>query len=110
MDNVPVYVPKTASVTFEFANCKAAYLSAHENVDERVVGSTGLGKERRDNSHRWGDHALPAEGLHHGHDGIRCPTQQEAGDHKEKHHSHFFLIAQDLDDLNCLEVLDGSQL
>lgn len=89
---------------------KAAYLSAHEDVDKWVVGSTGLGKERRDNGHCWGDHALPAEGLHHGHDGVRRPTQQEAGYHEEKHHSHLLLIAQDLDDLNCLEVLDGAQL
>lgn len=91
-------------------NCKGAYLSAHEDIDKGVVGRTGLGKERWDYSHCWGNHALPAEGLHHGHDGVRCPTQQEAGDHKEKHHSHLLLIAQDLDDLNCLEVLDTSQL
>lgn len=89
---------------------KAAYLSAHEDVDKGVVGSTGLGKEWRDNGHCWGDHALPAKGLHHGHDGVRRPTQQEAGYHEEKHHSHLLLIAQDLDDLNCLEVLDGAQL
>lgn len=85
-------------------------LSAHEHVDEGVISCAGLGKERWDDSHGGRDHALFPEGLHHGHDGVGCPAHQEAGYHQEKHDRHLLLVAQDLDDLNRLEVLDGAQL
>lgn len=91
-------------------NLRTTNLSAHEHVDEGVVGGAGLGKERGDDGHCGRDHALPAEGLHHGHNSVGRPTQQEAGDHQEKHDGYLLLIPQDLDDLNRLEVLDGAQL
>lgn len=81
-------------------------LSTHEDVDEGVVGCAGLGEEGGNDSHRWRHHAIPPESHHHGHNSVWRPAQQEAGDHQEKHHGHFLLIAQDLDDLNGLEVLD----
>lgn len=93
------------NLLFTFTN-----LSAHEHVDEGVVGCAGLGKEGGDDGHRGRDHALPAKGLHHGHYSVGRPTQQEAGDHQEKHNGDLLLIPQDLDDLNRLKVLDGAQL
>lgn len=97
-------------ICFLNLNFKASYLSAHEDVDEGVVGGAGLGKEWGDDGHCRGDHVLPAKGLHHGHNGVGRPTQQEAGDHQEKHHGYLLLVTQDLDDLNCLQVLDGAEL
>ncbi len=91
-------------------NFRTTNLSAHEHVDEGVVGCAGLGKERGDDGHSGRDHALPAEGLHHGHNSVGRPTHQEAGDHQEKHNGDLLLVPQDLDDLNRLEVLDGAQL
>lgn len=85
-------------------------LSAHEHVDEGVVGCAGLGEEGWNDGHRRRHHALPAKGHHHRHHGVRRPAQQEAGDHQEKHNGDLLLIPQDLDDLNGLEVLDGADL
>lgn len=95
---------------YYFQTVSTTNLSAHEHIDEGVVGCAGLGKEGGDDGHGWRDHALPAKGLHHGHNSIGRPAQQEAGDHQEKHDSNLLLVPQDLDDLNRLEVLDGAQL
>lgn len=86
------------------------HLSAHEDVDDGVVGGARLGEKGRDNGEGGRDHALPAEGLHHGHHCIRRPAHQEAGDHEQEHDGHFLLVAQDLNDLHGLEVLDGAEL
>lgn len=85
-------------------------LSAHEHVDEGIVGCAGLGKEGGDDGQSGRDHTLPAKGFQHRHYSIGRPAHQEAGDHEEKHDSDLLLIPQDLDDLNCLEILDGSKL
>jgi len=85
-------------------------LSAHQDVDEGVVGRAGLGEEGRDDGHGGGDGALPSERLHHGHGGVGRPAHQEAGDHQQEHGRHLLLVAQDLHDLRRLEVLDGTQL
>lgn len=85
-------------------------LSAHKDVNEGVVRRARLGKEWWDDGQSGRDHALPAEGLHHGDDSVGCPTNQEAGYHQEKHHGDFLLITQNLDDLNRLEVLERAQL
>lgn len=85
-------------------------LSAHKHVDERVVRAAGLGEERGDDCQRRRDHVGPAEGLHHGHDGVGRPTHQEAGDHQQEHGRYLLLVTQHLDDLNRLEVFDGAQL
>lgn len=85
-------------------------LSAHEHVNEGVVGCAGFGEERWNDGHRWRHHALPAKRHHHRHHSVRRPAQQEAGDHQEKHDGDLLLIPQDFDDLNGLEVLDGAYL
>lgn len=102
--NVPPYEYK------QLQKIGPANLSVHEHVDEGVVGCAGLGKERGDDGHCGRHHALPAKGLDHGHGSVGCPTHQEAGNHQEKHGSDLLLVAQDPDDLNRLEVLDGAQL
>ena len=99
-----------SAISISVSGERSHHLSAHGDVDERVIGRAGLGEEGGDDGDGRGDHALPAKGLHHGHHGVGCPAHQETGDHQEEHDGHLFLVAQDLNNLHCLKVLDGVEL
>lgn len=89
---------------------QVSHLPAHKGVYDGVVGRAGLGEEGGDDGDGGGDHALLAKRLQHGHHGVRRPAHQVAENHQQEHRRHFFLIAQDLNDLHCLQVFNGPQL
>lgn len=86
------------------------HLSAHGDVDQKVVHRAGLGQKGGNDGERRCDDLLFAEGLQHGHDCIGCPADKEAGYHQQKHGRHLFLITKDFNYLSCLKVLDRLKL
>lgn len=59
----------------------SADLSAHEGVDDGVVGSAGFGEERGNDGKSGGDETLPAKSLQHGDHSVGRPAHQETGNH-----------------------------